>query len=35
VAGMTDRFAFTQAMAHLGWDPAALPAGLDVAIGRG
>src|SRR4051812_32249544 len=25
VAGMTDRFAFTQAMAHLGWDPAALP----------
>jgi dGTPase len=35
VAGMTDRFAFTQAMAHLGWDPASLPAGLDVAIGRG
>jgi dGTPase len=34
VAGMTDRFAFTQAVAHLGWDPASLPAGLDVAIGR-
>jgi dGTPase len=34
VAGMTDRFAFTQAIAHLGWDPASLPAGLDVAIGR-
>jgi dGTPase len=35
VAGMTDRFAFTQAMARLGWDPHSLPAGLDVAIGRG
>jgi dGTPase len=34
VAGMTDRFAFTQAVAHLGWDTASLPAGLDVAIGR-
>jgi dGTPase len=34
VAGMTDRFAFTQAVAHLGWDPASLPAGLDLAIGR-
>lgn len=34
VAGMTDRFAFTQAVARLGWDPASLPAGLDVAIGR-
>jgi dGTPase len=34
VAGMTDRFAFTQAMARLGWDPSTLPAGLDVAIGR-
>jgi dGTPase len=34
VAGMTDRFAFAQAVAHLGWDPASLPAGLDVAIGR-
>lgn len=30
VAGMTDRFAFAQAMAHLGWDPASLPAGVDV-----
>jgi hypothetical protein len=29
---MTDRFAFTQAVAHLGWDPGSLPAGLDVAI---
>jgi dGTPase len=34
VAGMTDRFAFSQAVARLGWDPASLPAGLDVAIGR-
>jgi dGTPase len=34
VAGMTDRFAFTQAVAQLGWDPSALPAGLDVAISR-
>jgi dGTPase len=25
VAGMTDRFALTQAMTHLGWDPAHLP----------
>jgi len=25
VAGMTDRFAFSQAVALLGWDPAALP----------
>ena len=30
VAGMTDRFAFTQARAHLGWDPDGLPAGLDL-----
>ena len=29
VAGMTDRFAFAQARAHLGWDAAGLPAGLD------
>jgi dGTPase len=29
VAGMTDRFAFAQARAHLGWDPSGLPAGLD------
>jgi dGTPase len=34
VAGMTDRFAFSQAVAHLGWDPATLPAGLDVAVRR-
>jgi dGTPase len=34
VAGMTDRFAFTQAVARLGWDAASLPAGLDVAVGR-
>jgi dGTPase len=25
VGGMTDRFAFRSAVAHLGWDPAALP----------
>ncbi len=29
VAGMTDRFAFRQAVARLGWDPAKLPAGVD------
>jgi dGTPase len=29
VAGMTDRFALTQAVAHLGWDPAHLPFGVD------
>jgi dGTPase len=29
VAGMTDRFAFRQAVAILGWDPAKLPAGVD------
>jgi dGTPase len=34
VAGMTDRYAFTQAVARLGWDTASLPAGLDVAVGR-
>jgi dGTPase len=34
VAGMTDRYAFTQAVARLGWDSASLPAGLDVAVGR-
>ncbi len=28
VAGMTDRFAFAQAVTLLGWDPAALPAGV-------
>jgi dGTPase len=28
VAGMTDRFAFSQAVTHLGWDPAALPVGV-------
>jgi dGTPase len=30
VAGMTDRFAFSQAVAVLGWDPAKLPAGIGV-----
>jgi dGTPase len=29
VAGMTDRFAFRQAVAQLGWDPDKLPAGVD------
>jgi dGTPase len=29
VAGMTDRFAFRQAVAILGWDPAKLPVGVD------
>jgi dGTPase len=29
VAGMTDRFAFRQAVAQLGWDPAKLPASVD------
>jgi dGTPase len=29
VAGMTDRFAFRQAVAVLGWDPAKLPQGID------
>jgi dGTPase len=29
VAGMTDRYAFTMAMDHLGWDPANLPQGVD------
>ncbi len=29
VAGMTDRFAFRQAVALLGWDPTKLPAGVD------
>ena len=28
VAGMTDRFAFRQAVALLGWDPEKLPAGV-------
>jgi dGTPase len=31
VAGMTDRFAFIQAVAVLGWDPAKLPVGVGVA----
>jgi dGTPase len=31
VAGMTDRFAFTQAVAVLGWDPTKLPVGVGVA----
>jgi dGTPase len=30
VAGMTDRFAFAQARANLGWDSSGLPAGLDI-----
>jgi dGTPase len=30
VAGMTDRFAWAQAVANLGWDTDALPAGLDL-----
>jgi dGTPase len=29
VGGMTDRFAFQSAVAHLGWDPARLPVGID------
>jgi dGTPase len=29
VAGMTDRFAFRQAVALLGWDPSKLPVGVD------
>ncbi len=29
VAGMTDRFAFRQAVALLGWDPAKLPVSVD------
>ena len=29
VAGMTDRFAFRQAVALLGWDPSKLPVGID------
>ena len=31
VAGMTDRFAFSQAVALLGWDPDKLPAGVGTA----
>jgi dGTPase len=31
VAGMTDRFAFQSAVAHLGWDPTRLPIGIDTA----
>ncbi len=30
VAGMTDRFAFGQAVALLGWDPDKLPVGIGV-----
>ena len=29
VAGMTDRYAFTMAIEHLGWDRGALPMGID------
>ena len=32
VAGMTDRFAFSQAVALLGWDPGKLPAGIGVTV---
>jgi dGTPase len=35
VGGMTDRYAFQAAVAHLGWDPARLPAGIDTAGVRG
>ena len=31
VGGMTDRFAFRMAVADLGWDPARLPSGVDLA----
>ena len=30
VAGMTDRYAFSQAVALLGWDPDKLPVGIGV-----
>ena len=30
VAGMTDRYAFSQAVALLGWDPGKLPVGIGV-----
>jgi dGTPase len=29
VAGMTDRYAFSSAVAELGWDPERLPQGID------
>ena len=29
VAGMTDRYAFTMAVDHLGWDRSELPIGVD------
>ncbi len=29
VAGMTDRYAFTMAIDHLGWERASLPMGVD------
>ena len=32
VGGMTDRYAFQAAVAHLGWDPARLPAGIDTGL---
>jgi dGTPase len=31
VGGMTDRFAFHSAVAHLGWEPSRLPVGIDTA----
>lgn len=33
VAGMTDRYAFTMAVEHLGWDRSALPMGVDGLVG--
>ena len=30
VAGMTDRCAFSQAVALVGWDPGKLPAGIGI-----
>jgi len=29
-AGMTDRYAFSMAVTHLGWDRSALPQGVDL-----
>jgi len=30
VAGMTDRYAFSRAVAEIGWDPDDLPVGIGV-----
>jgi dGTPase len=35
VAGMTDRFACQEGLAHLSWDPAKLPQGIGVSAFRG